>query len=54
MAVVETNRMDVAAVKELLAADEGMVETMDETVAHLDEVTVPAVAHHLNPNTRPN
>ena len=54
MAVVETSRTDVAAVEDLLAADEGMVETMDVTVAHLDEVMVAAMGLHSNPNTRPN
>ena len=54
MAVVETNRTDVAAVEDLLATGEEMVETMDGTVAHLDEAMVVAVDLLSNPNTRLN
>ena len=54
MAVVEEVETDVAVAKVPLAADEGMVETMDVTVAHLDEVMVAAMGLHSNPNTRPN
>ena len=44
--------MDVAAVEDLLAAGKEMVETMDGTVAHLDEAMVGAVDLHSNLNTR--
>ena len=54
MAVVEKNRMDVAAVEDPLTAGEEMVETMDGTMAHLDEVMVVAVDLLSNPNTRIN
>ena len=54
MAVVETNQTDVAAVEDPLAAGEEMVETMDGTVAHLDEAMVVAVDLLSNPNTRLN
>ena len=54
MAVLETSQTNVAAVEDLLAADEGMVETMDVTVARFDEVMVAAVGLHSNPNSRPN
>ena len=51
MAVVETNRTDVASVEHPLAAGEEMVDTMDGTVAHLDEAMVVAVDLLSNPNT---
>ena len=52
MAVVETNQTDVAAVEDPFTAGEEMVETMDGTVAHLDEAMVGAVDLHSNLNTR--
>ena len=52
IAVVGTSSMDVAAVEDLLAAGKEMVETMDGTVAHLDEAMVGAVDLHSNLNTR--
>jgi len=54
MAVVETDRTNVAVVEDPLAAGEEMVETMDGTVAHLDEAMVVAVDLLSNPNTRLN
>ena len=54
IAMVETNRTDVAAVEDPLAAGEEMVETMDGTVAHLDEAMVVVVDILSNPTTRLN
>ena len=54
LAVVETSQIDVDTVEDLLAAGEEMVETMDGTVAHLDEAMAVAVDLLSNPNTRLN